>query len=77
MLVALAETEAAAVGTGAALRHYGEALVATSNDELRARLHTDMAAALADAFELRAARDHAALGVDAAQRTGRLSTFRG
>ena len=50
---------------------FGEALVATSNDDLRARLHTDMAKAVADAFELQAAREHAALGVEAAQRTGR------
>ena len=68
ILVAIAEIEVPASGVPEGLERYDRALRKTLDDRLRARIHADLASAFADAFELRLAREHANLAVEAAER---------
>ncbi len=70
ILVGLAEIRAQAAGIAGALELYEQALSLSVDEQLRPRMHADLASAFADAFSLAKAREHATQAVESAERSG-------
>ena len=70
LLVALAEVEASALGVTRCRVPLPAGARGDPRDGLRTRIHADLASALADAFDLGPARDHAVLAVETAEQSG-------